>query len=343
MAATRQEMPARVRALYDQRRQAAEARGQEARRALAAQDRELAALDEAVTAAEIARVASLTTPGADPQAAQATLERLRRERRARVRALGHDPALFDGPRPSCLYCGDTGFDGEARCRCYPEVARDWLLEHSGLPEDDLRTFEHFDASLFSATVPEGDGGRRRLSTREQRELQRRFCESWCERFPEVSPRNLFMSGGTGTGKTWFCAAIGHALIARGHSVVYVTAPALFQRIAEYRRLSTSYNPDSLRLSLAEEDWARFHDCDCLIIDDLGTETNPPATRLAELLGLINARLADARALVISSNLDIKHISERYDERIASRLIGGFELLDFRGEDLRLAHRQRLTQ
>ena len=72
----------------------------------------------------------------------------------------------------------------------------------------------------------------------------------------------------------------------------------------------------------------------LLIDDLGTEffTSFTASRL---FALLNTRLLAGRSTVLSTNLSLKDLAERYTDRVASRLMGNFTALKCYGEDVRL--------
>jgi DNA replication protein DnaC len=74
--------------------------------------------------------------------------------------------------------------------------------------------------------------------------------------------------------------------------------------------------------------------DLLIIDDLGTEL-PGQFVIASLYALVNDRLLAGKPTVISTNLNISEIRERYSPQIASRLQGQFQLLPFVGQDIRV--------
>ena len=66
----------------------------------------------------------------------------------------------------------------------------------------------------------------------------------------------------------------------------------------------------------------FTDClnaDVLLIDDLGTEPVLKNVTKEYLYNLINIRQINNRATLISTNLSLDNIIERYDERIFSRL------------------------
>ena len=72
----------------------------------------------------------------------------------------------------------------------------------------------------------------------------------------------------------------------------------------------------------------------LIVDDLGTEL-PGNFVTAALYALVNDRLLAGKPMIISTNLNMGEIKERYSPQIASRLQGSFQLLPFLGEDIRI--------
>ena len=77
--------------------------------------------------------------------------------------------------------------------------------------------------------------------------------------------------------------------------------------------------------------------DLLIIDDLGTETIN-SMKYTELFTIINTRLLNQSQkitkTIISTNLDLKTIFSVYNERIASRIIGNYNIYKFFGDDIR---------
>ena len=82
------------------------------------------------------------------------------------------------------------------------------------------------------------------------------------------------------------------------------------------------------------DAKRLNECDLLIIDDLGTEL-PGQFVTAALYTLVNDRLLAGKPMVISTNLNIEEIGQRYSPQIRSRLQGSFQLLPFVGQDIRV--------
>ena len=71
----------------------------------------------------------------------------------------------------------------------------------------------------------------------------------------------------------------------------------------------------------------------MILDDLGAEFSTQFT-VAAIYNIINTRLLKRLPTIISTNLDMEGIQQRYTERVASRLIGEYTLLRFTGKDVR---------
>ena len=73
--------------------------------------------------------------------------------------------------------------------------------------------------------------------------------------------------------------------------------------------------------------------DLLILDDLGTEfTN--AFTVTCLYQIVNTRLTHGLSTVISTNLTPDELTGKYDERLTSRLLGAYRVLQFKGRDIR---------
>ena len=75
-------------------------------------------------------------------------------------------------------------------------------------------------------------------------------------------------------------------------------------------------------------------CDLLILDDLGTEMTTQFT-IAALYQVVNTRLMESRATIVSTNLPVGELDRRYSAQIASRLLGAYTLYKFSGKDIRM--------
>ncbi|MDR0475646.1 MAG: hypothetical protein LBH43_18490 [Treponema sp.] len=58
----------------------------------------------------------------------------------------------------------------------------------------------------------------------------------------------------------------------------------------------------------------------MIIDDLGTEPIIKNVTFEHIYNITNERMVNKRAFIITTNLDQNTIIERYDERIARRIL-----------------------
>ena len=75
--------------------------------------------------------------------------------------------------------------------------------------------------------------------------------------------------------------------------------------------------------------------DLLIIDDLGTESKN-INYLSYLFTILYERNNNEKSTIISTNLGLKEINEYYGNRIYSRIIGDFKLVNILGKDLRVS-------
>ena len=115
------------------------------------------------------------------------------------------------------------------------------------------------------------------------------------------------------------------MAAKGYSVAYETASHLFSKMEKHR-----FHPDE---ETAQE-YQRFFSCDLLIIDDLGTEL-PGQFVTSALYTLLNDRLMDRKAMLVSTNLTVEELGKRYSPQIRSRFQGSFQQLPFVGQDIRV--------
>lgn len=158
------------------------------------------------------------------------------------------------------------------------------------------------------------------------------CLNFVENFSDKDNKNLLFIGQTGLGKTFMCNSIAIELLEKGIPVLYLSAPEIFNK------LSMRYSNDELERERSKELSQLVEEVELLIIDDLGTEKQT-AARYTELLEILNARELRSRKdvckTIISTNLEPSDIYQYYGERVASRLIGDYNLLYFVGDDIRL--------
>ena len=171
----------------------------------------------------------------------------------------------------CNKCSDTGIIKSARgdadivCSCYRQQLIDHLYDQSNLSTVNAKGFESFITDYYPDLVNEKQYGIKN-SPRKQILGILKNCRSFVENFENNKTNNLLFSGPTGVGKTFLAGCISMELMQRGHTVLYQTAPALFNTIYEYRY--NSANNDGWESAV----YSNILESDLLIIDDLGTES-----------------------------------------------------------------------
>jgi DNA replication protein DnaC len=257
-------------------------------------------------------------------------------KRALISRCGYPADYLDNVH-TCMYCKDTGYiksdSGSSRCSCFKSLLIKSLLKDSNVTRAG-GTFKDYDLDLYPAE-PDVERYKAKESPREIQAKNLARCKEFVRNFHTKQADNLIFVGKAGLGKTFMCNCIAIALIEKGIPVVYMSAPDLFDNIA------SKYSQDEEEREKAIELDELLTNAELLIIDDLGTERQT-GSRYAELLDILNSRELMSRKrickTIISTNLSLKNIFSAYGERVASRIIGGFELLEFVGDDIRIKHR-----
>lgn len=228
------------------------------------------------------------------------------------------------PQHCCPACGDEGYCNGRLCDCVKELMREEAFRRLNelTPAKDC-TFEAFSLAYYPDT-PLQEGG---VSPRRQMETILRYCRAYADSFCAHS-RSILMQGSTGLGKTHLSLAIARVAIDKGFGVVYGSVQNLMARL-EQERFGRANEGESAKALL---------ECDLLILDDLGTEFTTQFVT-ASMYNLINSRLLAAKPTIISTNLSMKDLNDKYTERFTSRIIGGYDRLVFLGRDIRQQKRQ----
>jgi DNA replication protein DnaC len=261
------------------------------------------------------------------------VENLKEEKKQLLFEYGY-PSNYLEMTYQCPACKDTGFieseGGTGKCSCYKQLLINQLYSQSNLSLITKENFGSFNESLYSDRVDETKYGIK-VSPRENIIKIRERCERFIDNFSMTEEKNLFFSGPAGVGKTFMSSCIACELLNRGITVLYQTAPVLFNIISEYKTKSVK------DAEYQDESYRNIFEVELLIIDDLGTES-PTAARYAELLTILNTRQTNSLAkpcrTIISTNIGPKKLFEYYTERVASRIIGCFDRLMFAGDDIR---------
>ena len=220
------------------------------------------------------------------------------------------PANYLEPIYDCPACRDTGYTGTAQCDCLKQRIVHALYSQSGiahmLQTNNFNTlsYEYYEGADLEAF---------------QNAVQ--TCQDMVQHF-STDKTNLLFYGTVGCGKSFLSGCVAKALIDKGVSVVYFSATQLFDILYQ----NTLYN--------GLED---LYNYELIIVDDLGAEmTNSFVT--TALFSFLNERILRGKATIISTNLSLSDLKERYSERIVSRIIQNFKLCKLSGPDIRILKR-----
>lgn len=232
----------------------------------------------------------------------------------------------------CPLCKDTGSYKNGTCSCVHKMQVADLYKSSNL-ESILKSenFDNFDLSLFSQEdfSTKNKAGKTVNYVSPAENMRKVLAESkdFCNTFDcTTGKKSLLFYGETGHGKTFLTHCIAKSLLDTGHTVLYLTASEMMdQVIAPYLMRREETGPG---LKTAYE---LLYKSDLLVIDDLGTETLNNFSR-TQIFEVINRRLIDNAATIISTNLDPSGLTERYSERIMSRIVQDYALYYLYGKD-----------
>ena len=205
---------------------------------------------------------------------------------------------------SCKKCQDNGYVDGKMCECLKKEISNILFEESNFGK--LVSFVDAEKSASNTL-----------------KILYEKMKDWCH--SNFKKNTIFISGQVGTGKTYLTCAMANELIEQGKIVKLVTA---FQMSRDFKEYRSTYN---------EEILDKYLSCEFLFIDDLGTEVIYKNSTIEFLYHIINERQIRKLPTIITSNLDLAEIRDRYDERIFSRIANRETSIAvlLKGEDLRL--------
>ena len=236
------------------------------------------------------------------------------------------PTDYLTPIYNCPDCQDTGFLTDSnglkvKCRCFK--LQELSIRYAQSNIRDMIQRENF--STLSYEVYQGDDLQHFKAAVN---LSKNFVENFKDDY-----RNLFFYGTVGTGKSFLSGCIAKELLQDGFSVIYFSSSVLFERLAQCAFDTKS--KDELQIFCDD-----LYGCDLLIIDDLGTEiTNSFVT--SQLFSCLNERGLRRKPAIISTNLSLEELRDRYSDRIFSRITSNFSLCKLTGPDIRI-YKKRLA-
>lgn len=246
-----------------------------------------------------------------------------RAKKANLLSRGGYPADYLVMHYTCPHCKDTGYIDGAKCSCFRQASVSLLYEQSGIRE--LLKQDNFDA--LSYEYYEGDD-----LARFQNAVT--TCKNFVRNF-NSDYHNLFFYGTVGTGKSFLSGCVAKELIEKGNLVIYFSATRLFNELSRY----AFQRENRGELSGFLDD---LFQCDLLIIDDLGTELTNSFVA-SQLFSCLNERHIRKKATIISTNLSLQELKDRYSERIFSRITSNYEICKLSGPDIRMYKKRQLSR
>ncbi len=219
---------------------------------------------------------------------------------------------------SCPFCEDTGYVERKQCRCLTQLIKQLGAEGMNrMSPLSLSDFDTFDLSYYPNQIE------KEVNQREQMKRVYQYCKNYAESFYTGST-NLLLYGNTGLGKTHLSLSIAQVAMEKGYSAVYGSAQDLFRQVEKEHFGRDNPEKDTIGGLL---------NCDLLILDDLGAEFESNYYTSC-LYNIINSRYNLKKPTIISTNLTPIQIKQRYPDRIVSRLLAGYQHLQFVGKDIR---------
>lgn len=232
------------------------------------------------------------------------------------------------PVYTCPDCKDSGYIGSEKCHCFKQAIIDTVYAQSNIKQ--VLTRENFDSFSYDYYSKDDISPATGLSAYETARNAVRECRHFIDDF-DNKPKNLFIYGKTGVGKTFLSNCTAKELLDRGHSVIYFTAFQLFDILSK-----GVFEKDADAIAAHQN----IFDCDLLVIDDLGTELCNSFTT-SQLFLCVNERLLRRKSTIISTNLSLNQMVDTYSERTFSRICDAYTLINlFSKVDIRIQKRKQ---
>ena len=224
----------------------------------------------------------------------------------------------------CDICKDTGVIDGKDCECFKRRLILKSFENSNLSKQ-LRdqSFKTMSFDMYSREIIPEYG----VSPYEHMLSVVEICKNFVKEF-DFSCENLLFWGEPGLGKTFLSTCIAKELIKNGYSVIYETTYRIFSMLEDYKFKRTS-DIESLK-----DRTEKLYETDLLILDDLGSEFSTSYTNAA-LFDIINTRMISNKKTIINTNLSMAEMAEKYTDRVVSRIMGNYRIVQFIGDDIRL--------
>ncbi|MDE7013813.1 MAG: ATP-binding protein [Kineothrix sp.] len=233
------------------------------------------------------------------------------------------PSNYLEPVYDCADCKDTGYIDGHKCHCFRQAEISLLYEQSNIS----KVLEKENFSTLSYEFYQGEDLIRFRNAAEE-------CKKFAQNF-RFDYRNLFFYGTVGTGKSFLSGCIAKELLEAGYSVIYFSAVGLFEALSQF---SFDYKNKEELHGIYND----LYQCDLLIIDDLGTELTNNFVA-SQFFACLNERHIRKKSTIISTNLSLEELRNRYSERIFSRITSNYTICKLSGPDIRIYKRLKKAE
>ncbi len=138
---------------------------------------------------------------------------------------------------------------------------------------------------------------------------------------------LIIKGPVGTGKTTAAIAIMKEAIKHKKSPYFISMISILDKLMSFRDQEERYEFEQ-----------RIQNCPLLVLDDLGGEyigkNKEESWMLKRIMSIIAERHQRSKSIIITTNLPIKELAERYDQRAIDRIRSTNQIITLLGESLR---------
>lgn len=136
----------------------------------------------------------------------------------------------------------------------------------------------------------------------------RLCQKYAEKFVKIgtAPQGLLLHGSVGTGKTFASACIANYLMDNGKTVLVMNLGLYLIKLKK--------EWDEAESNVLEY----VKQCDLLVIDDFGVEKISEFV-IDKTFALIDTRYRAEKPLIITTNLSLEDIEDKFGSRVADRL------------------------